>query len=439
MAAKAILIPRSQDGPVSFGRCLATTAGGTEHILARELEEIGATVLDRYAGAVAFRGTAALLVRANRQLRTASRVLVSLFREPVRSDRDIYDRVAALPWEVILPTSVTLAVAATSSDATMRDGRFLALRVKDAIVDRQRSRQSGKRSSVDRRDPGLRVVLHVEARGRETVAELSLDSSLRPLHERGYRLEAGEAPLRETVAAAMLLEAGWRPQDPRPLIDPFCGSGTIAIEAAMIRRGMPPGALGTRGYGYERWGWFEAPPIEAPQIEAPRFEAPRIKAPEPEDAVRPDGARARPVTANRTSTPIVCADVDPRIVAVAQRNAQRAGVEREIEFVVSDVRDLVSALRNAGYTGIASAAGTGIVVTNPPYGARLTSTGIDELYGDFGRLLKQDFAGWEVVTLTEDRRDAPRIGLRPHRRLPIYNGSIACVVSRYGLYDSTSG
>jgi len=411
VAAKVVRIPRTDTAPVSYDRCIATTAGGMEEILARELEALGASVLERSAGAVIFRGSPALFVRANRELRSASRVLLSLFRGPVRDDRDIYERVSELPWEGLLPLHRTFAVTATSGDAAMRDTRFLALRVKDAIVDRQRARFSGKRSSVDRRDPGLRAVLHVEAGDRGSVAELSLDGSLRPLHERGYRTEAGEAPLRETVAAAMLLAAGWRADDPRPLIDPFCGSGTIAIEAAMIRAGIVPGALGIRGYGYERWGWFA--PTVAPPAAAP--------------TLRRSGR-----------TPIICADVDPEIVAVAQRNARRAGVEDMIEFIVCDVRDIEAALQSAKYAGLNRDVAPGLIATNPPYGTRLSAEGLVDLYRSFGHLLKQRFPGWEAWTLSENRRDAPRLALRPARTISTYNGSLACRISRYRLHSSTS-
>lgn len=412
MAGRVIRIPREGAPPVSYERCIATVAGGGEELLRRELEALGATNLEPSPGAVAFRGSPGLLVRANRELRCASRVLVSLYRVPVGNDTDIYDRTREFPWESILPPDVTFAVTAGSTVPVMRDTRFLALRVKDAIVDRQRAHFSGRRSSVDRRDPGLRVVLHVEQRDGRGLAELSLDSSLRPLHERGYRTEAGDAPLRETLAASMLLAAGWHHHDRRPLIDPFCGSGTIAIEAALIRGGVAPGALGVRRYGYERWRWFEPPRVDASPAAMSR-EVSRLP-------------------------PIVCADVDPQILATAQRNARRAGVEEMIEFVAVDVRDMASLLRNAGFEGGATLSGSGLIVTNPPYGERLSREGLTELYDDFGRLLKRDFSGWEAWILTEQQKDGPRLGLRAAEHISTYNGSISCRISRYRLHPPTS-
>lgn len=422
MTAKVVRIPRRANPPVSFERCIATVAGGCETILERELRQLGVEVFDRRSGAVSFRGSPDLLVRCNRELRSASRILLSLSRAPVADEQALYTLVSALPWETILPVSATFSVAATSSDRTLRNTRFLAVRVKDAIVDRQRSRGSGRRSSVDRHDPDLRVVVHVERERGAAVAEISLDSSLRALHERGYRTEAGEAPLRETVAAAMLLEAGWRPGDPRPLIDPFGGSGTIAIEAALIRRGIAPGAVEQREYGFERWGWFTPP-----------------KSSKQDNDDSPTG-----MSTEATRPQIICSDIDPALVSVAQRNARRAGVESDIEFVVSDVRDLVSALRSAGYGEFfdADRSGTGgLLVSNPPYGERLSGHGIVDLYADLGQLLKRDFGGWNAWLLTQNAVDAPHVGLRADHRVAMYNGSIACRLSSYRLraFASESG
>lgn len=415
MTAKVIRIPKSDEAPVPFDRLLATCAGGAEGVLEREIDGLGAAVEERRAGAVVFSGSPEILVRANRELRSASRVLLSLARSTIADDRAFYELVGALPWERLISPSTTFAVGATSTDSAFRDTRFLAVRCKDAIVDRQRAHASGRRSSIDRREPDLRVVVHVEREGRRSVVEISLDSSVRPLHERGYRTEAGDAPLRETVAAAMLIEAGWREGDERPFVDPFCGSGTIGIEAALIRRGIPPGEIDDRRYGYERWGWFSPPRAEGPGV--------RIRSHPLSNAVS---------DADRSSRPIVCADIDPAIVAVAQRNARRAGVADDIEFVVSDVRDCAAALTAAGLLKVEDRS-HGLIVSNPPYGERLAETGLAELYDEFGRFLKRDFPGWDAWILSRTAPNAPRIGLRSDRSIAMYNGSLACRLNHYAL------
>ncbi len=391
---------------VSYKRCVATCAGGVEEILAGEISSMDAVVDESGSGFVGFRGSPRLLVRATRELRTASRVLLILDRGTVRDPDAIYRRVSRVEWERLIPTEATFAVAASTTNRSIGDARYIAMRTKDAIVDRQRLKLQ-RRSSIDRRNPDIRIVVHVGGPGSRPELSVSLDASLRPLHERGYRGEAGEAPLRETVAAAMLLAAGGSDLKTGLILDPFGGSGTIAIEAALLYRRISPGALGLRRYGWERWRWFHDDAVEEKR--------------------GAEGAPADPI-------PIVYAEGDPKMIEIAKRNARRAGIEQDIVFIRADFRELPNELRERGF--LSERRGT--IVTNPPYGERLASAGLESLYAEVTQSLKRDFSGWNAWFLTPTGKSAPRIGLRSAERRPMYNGGIPCRLDRYEIFP-TSG
>ncbi|HKJ86023.1 MAG TPA: THUMP domain-containing protein [Spirochaetia bacterium] len=370
------------------GTLIATCGGGAENTLEQEIISLGLAVVSRANGMVRFRGDAQEMIDTNLRLRTASRVLVPVATGPVTSYEGLYRLARGPAWHKLIPAGLTIAVSAVTRDRTVNDSRLAALKTKDAIVDTQR--KTGSRSSIDRRHPDVPIALHIADR----VGTLSLDSSGGPLHERGYRTEAGEAPLRETVAAAMLLISGWDPS--RPLLDPFCGSGTIVIEAAMRAAGIAPGLIRKR-YAFEKWPWIEKGLLRS-----------RI------DAISPE--RTQPTVA------ITARDNDPAVVEIARRNARRAGVEQYIDFGVADA--MIAPPPSE----------TGLVVTNPPYGERIELEGDRAFYQAFGDRLKESYTGWQAWILSANKEAMKGIGLRASSRTQLWNGGLDARLYELRIY-----
>jgi 23S rRNA G2445 N2-methylase RlmL len=412
---------------------VATCAGGLEPILERELAGLGISVTGRGSGLVRAVGTAETVVTLNRRVRTASRILISLVRGQVETYDDVYALARKVPWESRIYSTASFAVTALARSRTLTNHKFLAMRVKDAVADRQRD-TSGRRSNVDRRRPDYPIVVHVDDEG----AEISLDTSGRSLHERGYRREAGEAPLRESLAAGLVLRAGW--DGTRPLLDPFCGSGTIVIEAALMQAGRGPGDLGRR-YAFEGWPEFRGVSQSSAGVAAPVEES----------------ARA----------PIIAADKDAEVVEKARRNARRAGVEERITFVHAPFEELepdeliepddeflrpsgqetpavagghrggASASSESAPTGPAGGADggpTGVIICNPPYGERMVYEAVAVMYQMIGDNLKARYPGWEAWIFTANLQAAKRIGLRSSSKTILYNGGLESRLYEFRVY-----
>ena len=361
------------------GTLTATCPGGVEDILRRELLQHGLDPTASVNGAVSFSGGADEMIRANIVLRTASRVLVPVIEGPVRSYDELYRLVRQLGWHSIVSPDQTFRVSTFSRDRELNDTRFASLRVKDAITDSQRAK-TNRRSSIAKRRPDLALSLFLH----EGTAELSLDSSVAPLHERGYRRRAGEAPIRENLAATLLYAADWKADT--PLLDPFCGSGTIAIEAALLASGIPPGALRS-DYGFSRWPFVS------------------------KDAVRNILSSARTRT-NRPIPNIVASDVNEESVAMCRENAKTAGVA-----------DLLT-IEAANALTRAAPQGPGIIITNPPYGERLDARSPGEVIRTWGNHLKQNYGGWSVHFLASEKSVAKQFGLRTRVEAQTWNGGL---------------
>ncbi|SIQ63089.1 putative N6-adenine-specific DNA methylase [Alkalispirochaeta americana] len=396
--------PAGKSGMPGTSRLVATCAGGMEPILLREVQSLGFSCQLQGAGAVDIDASLQEAHLLCRSLRTASRLLLPLDRFHVRSYDDLYRQMSSCPWETIVPLEATFAITASTRSEVLGDHRFLAMRLKDAIVDRQRRENQGRRSSVDRKTPDVPVVLFVDAQG---YASVSLDAAGSPLHERGYRREAGDAPLRETVAAAMLLEAG----SPRVMVDPFCGSGTIAIESALLSAGLPPHGP-SRHFALEGW----------PGVDPPRI---------------PPGSSLSP---GRPS--IFAADLDSSLVEIARRNARRAGMEPRISFRSGDVRQtlpemILQARESLGDSprgrSRINEKGEIALVTNPPYGERLNPADLGVLYSDLGKILRQHLQGCSAWILCSEPKLIRRTGLNILGRRPLYNGGIACELYHFEI------
>ncbi len=359
----------------------ATAAKGTEGLLRDELKELRLPRVKAARGGVYFGGDFACAMRACMESRIAVRVLQREASLCAPDHDALYEGVRALPWERVLDVRRTLAVDAQIRDAAVGSSAFAAQRVKDAIVDRLRERL-GARPSVDRRDPDVRVALHWVGE-RATV---SLDVAGASLHARGYRTQAGEAPLKETLAAAIVRLSGWDRE--APLIDPMCGAGTLAIEAAMWARAIAPGSLRAR-FGFERWACHDA--AQRRQLRELREEA---------------AAGVRPA---REAPPIAARDLDEGALRDARANAARAGVE--LSFARADARALHKEHARA------------FLVTNPPYGARLASSAAfeRELAEAFRRL-----CGYRVCVLAHARGLPRAMRLRPALEHTLWNGPLEC-------------
>jgi putative N6-adenine-specific DNA methylase len=363
---------------------------GLESALASELSALGASDVAPTDGGVAFAGAIELAYHANLESRLASRVLWRVAHGGYRNENDLYALVQRVDWPRLFDAKRTVRVDVTAARSPLASLEFATLKVKDALCDRFRA-ASGVRPSVDKRRPDVRV--HAFLAERE--ATLYLDTSGEPLFKRGYRRDADVAPLKENLAAGIVALSGWQPGT--PLLDPMCGSGTIAIEAAMIAAGRAPG-LG-RTFGFQKLAWFEGPTWQRIRQRA-------------RDRVRAEPGRAD----------IVASDTDADALAQARTNASSAGIAGWIGYEQADVR-----------TRSAPAA-AGVLIANPPYGVRLaTSDALADFYPRLGDALKRRFAGWDAYLFSGDPRLPKLIGLRPTQRTPLWNGAIECRLYRFPL------
>ena len=372
-------------------RYFATVARSLEPIAARELEKLGAQeVIPDFAG-VHFQGDLALLYRVNLWARTIFRVLVPLTEFRCVDAGMLYRGVQQIDWGEYLTPDNTIAVRCTGSNRKLNHSHYSALQVKNAIVDQQRDR-FGRRSSVDADDPDFALNLHIY-RDRGI---LSLDSSGPSLHRRGYRPAVGLAPLKETLAAALLDLAEYSPS--LPLFDPLCGSGTLPLEASLKALNIAPGSFRDR-FAFMKWPNFDRDLWVEIQREADR---------------------------NRLDTlpaPILGSDRDPEAVSSARINAENCGVKGQVQLIQQELSQV-----EAPGEG-------GIVICNPPYGERLgDARELGDLYKLLGDTFKQRFKGWTGYILTGNKELAKRVGLRASRRMPVYNGALPCTLLKYELY-----
>jgi len=370
-------------------RLVATAARGTEDLLAAELRALGMAQVRVVRGAVTFEGTLADALRACVELRTAMRVLLSLADVAAPGADGLYESLRALPWRDHLDLRHTFAIEVSGTSEGLTHSLFVAQKAKDAIADSLRA-ALGARPDVNTRDPDVAVVLHLH-RGR---AEVSLDVAGDSLHRRGWRTAPHRASLKETLAAAVVLAAGYAGET--PLCDPMCGAGTIAIEAALLAEGRAPNAR--RRFGAERWPAFGA--VERRELAELRAAA---------------LSRAR-----RDRPPIFASDRDPEAVAATRENAKRAGVA--LELSEADVRERPPP------------AAVGFLVSNPPYGGREGGGGGGKQLKSFFHALglaSRGWHGWTLAFLAGAASFESAFGMRPAGRRRLYNGPIPCELLTY--------
>jgi putative N6-adenine-specific DNA methylase len=404
-----------------------TCAGGVETYLADEAARIigDAELVRQEMGGVAVKASWRQALELNLQSRLASRVLIGVMQRLYRSEDDIYEAACDVAWEIWFTQKQTFKIDITATRSPLKSLNFAALRVKDAICDRFRHK-TGERPSVDTQWPDVRVYVHLSA---EHVS-LYVDTSGEPLFKRGWRQDKGDAPLKETLAAAMIAASGWQPD--QPLYDPCCGSGTIVIEAAQIALGIPPG--GQRRFGFERLLPFQKHVWDAMKTEALRAHSALLNG-------QNDSKKLE----------IYGSDVAHRMVDFAQRNADLAGVGKAVQLRGGD------ALQRKPPCEVPPQGA--LILTNPPYGERIEVAGVagagsgapsgrprnpsreaaefNSQEGDFFLQLaahwKTHFNGWTAHLLVPDMKLPSKMRLKETRRVPLWNGPIECRMFRFDI------
>ena len=368
---------------------IAKTFMGLENVLAQELTQIGANNVQIGRRMVSFTGNKELMSRANFQLHTAIRILKPIRHFKAHSAEDVYEEVQKLDWSKYIGEGKTFSVDSVVYSDEFRNSRFVTYKVKDAIVDQFRER-TGNRPNISVANPDIKLSIHIA----EDDATLCLDSSGESLHRRGYRQESVEAPLNEVLAAGMILMTGWKGET--DFIDPMCGSGTLLVEAALIARNISPGVF-RKEFAFEKW----------PDFDQELF-----------DHIYNDDSQER-----EFNHKIYGYDIDMKAVNTANFNVRAAGLTQIIEVKQADFKDFKKPANKS------------IIVTNPPYGERISTPNLLGTYKMIGERLKHEFGGNEAWVLSYKEECFESIGLKPSIKIPLYNGSLECEFRKYTMFE----
>lgn len=370
---------------------VAKTFQGLEDVLAEELRNLGAYNVEPGRRMVAFEGDLAMLYKANLCCRTALRILKPIYKFTATDTDTLYDAVKEFDWSSVLSIDKTFSIDTVAYSDEFTHSQFVTYRVKDAIVDWFRDRYgSDKRPGVRLQDADVMINVHI-AGDRVT---LSLDSSGESLHKRGYRVAQTEAPINEVLAAGIILRSGWRGDC--PLVDPMCGSGTFLVEAALIAANINPGIY-RKSFAFENWKNFDA---------------------ELFDSLYNDDSGER-----EFNYKIYGADISPKAVDIASRNIKSAGVTRYIDLQVKPLSQWISAPAD------------GVLITNPPYGERISADDMEGLYEMLGNKLKNVFKGYHAWIIGYRKEYFDMIHLSPSVKIPILNGALECELREYEIFD----
>ena len=402
-------------------------AAGVEGYLADEVAAITALPpgqIQALRAGVLVQGSWRHALQLNLHSRLAQRVLVQLSRTPYQNEADLYEAASAIAWELWFTPQHTFRIDITAQRSPLKSLNFAALKIKDAVADRFRAR-AGSRPSVDTQWPHVRIFAHLT---NDRMA-LYVDTSGEPLFKRGWREDKGDAPLKETLAAAMIAASGWDPHgdNPQPLYDPCCGSGTIVVEAAQIACRIPAGML--RRFAFEKLLPFQAHVWTAIKNEA-------------------DSAICE------SPVPIFGSDVAHRMVDFAQRNAERAGVAGAVQLRGGDALQRMPPCEQPG-----------VMLLNPPYGERIAAAGTagrnaneraaeralgasvgreaahtddgGEFFAQLATHWKKNYSGWTAWMLTPDLKLPSKMRLKESRRVPMWNGPIECRMFRFDMVKGT--
>lgn len=367
---------------------IAKTFQGLEEVLAQELTQLGANDIEIGRRMVSFTGNKEMMYKANFCLRTAIRILKPIKHFQAKNADEVYDAIKAIKWEEFLDVNKTFAIDAVVFSEEFRHSKFVAYKVKDAIVDYFREKD-GTRPSVRINKPDVMLNIHIA----QTRCTLSLDSSGESLHRRGYRQEAVEAPLNEVLAAGMILMTGWKGEC--DLIDPMCGSGTIPIEAALIARNIAPGVF-RKEFAFEKWADFNQDMF---------------------DNVYNDDSQER-----EFEHKIYGYDNSPKANDIATHNVKAAGVSKDITLKLQPFQQFEKPENKS------------IIVVNPPYGERISTRDLLGLYQMIGERLKHAFTDNDAWILSYREECFEQIGLKPSIKIPLFNGSLECEFRKYQIF-----
>ena len=368
---------------------IAKTFQGLENVLAEELTQLGANNIKIGRRMVSYTGDQEMLYRSNFCLRTAIRVLKPIKHFRATSADEVYEAVKAVDWTQYLSNDTTFAVDSVVYSTEFRHSKFVAYKVKDAIVDQFRE-NTGNRPNIRVSNPDIQLNMHIA----EYDCTLSLDSSGESLHRRGYRQEAVEAPLNEVLAAGIILMTGWRGET--DFIDPMCGSGTLPIEATLIARNIAPGVF-RKSFAFERWADFDA---------------------ELFDKIYNDDSQEREFLHHAYGY-----DNNRAAVAIAGQNVKAAGLTNDITIEFQDFKDFTQPAEKS------------IIVTNPPYGERIKPEDLLGLYKMIGGQFKHQFVDNEAWVLSYREECFDAIGLKSSLKVPLYNGSLECELRKYQMFS----
>jgi putative N6-adenine-specific DNA methylase len=365
-----------------------------EPLVVEELQQMGATQFEVGRRIVHCEGDWEIVYRANYEMRTALRVLIPIHSFHIRRDEDLYARAVKFDWEEFLDVDQTFAIDPAIFSDHFRHPHFASLRLKDAMADFF-TKKYARRPDVNVRFPDVLFHLHID----QDKVTISMDSSGSSLNQRGYRNEGGAAPINEVLAAGMLLSASWNGE--KDLVDPFCGSGTIAIEAAMMAAKIPA-QFNRKRFGFMSWKSFQEPIWLAIERKAEaRIVSPPCR--------------------------IHASDRDAKQLELAKKNAASAGVENFIDFQQKDFFDIEPEVQE------------GVIITNPPYGERLDEQDMTELFGKIGTRLKHHWPGWSAWFISSSPAAFKSVGLRPTRKMDMMNGPLECKFMKFDLFKGKKG
>jgi len=374
-------------------KMVAKTLYGLEEVLAQELRKLGASGVEIGTRVVSFEGDTGFMYKANLCCRTAIKILKPVTGFNVFNEDDIYNKVKAIPWEKYMDANGSLAVDATVHSKQFTHSQYVALKTKDAIVDRFREKE-GIRPDVDLDHPTLRINVHID----RNICTISLDSSGQSLHKRGYKSEATIAPINEVLAAGMIMLSGWSGQC--DFMDPMCGSGTIVAEAAMIACNIPPN-LNKDEFGFETWPDFDVDLYELIENAALK----KIK---------------------DYHFNIYASDKDGIALKKAKQNIKNANLDEFITFQQADFFETQKEKERSLY-----------VMFNPPYDERLSIDNIAHFYGQIGNTLKRNYPDTQAWMITSNLEALKSVGLRPSKKIKLFNGQLESKFVRYDIYQGS--
>jgi len=371
---------------------IAKTIFGLENVLAEELKNLGATDIQVLNRAVAFRGDKGFMYKANYCCRTSLRILKPIENFYLNTTEDLYDKVISINWEEYLDKEGFFVVDSVINESIFSNSQYVSQKVKDAIADQFRKKY-GIRPSVDLENPDVRVNVHIYKEN----CTVSLDSSGESLHKRGYRKAVNIAPISEVLAAGMILLSGWNKKS--DFFDPMCGSGTLLIEAAMIANNIPAGYY-RNSFGFEKWKDFDAALW---------------------DTIRNSVLNRITEFSGR----LIGADISEQALKIAHENIHYAKLHKDIELQQSDFTEKEPVLSS------------GVMIMNPPYGERIEKENIIGFYKKIGDTLKNKYVGWEAWMISSDIEALKFIGLKPAKKITLFNGPLACKFVKFEIYDGS--